>query len=69
MLDLVLISEEGPVSNVKLKGSSDHEMVQFKIRVSERVHTKLAALDFRRADFKLFRELLGRVMWDEALED
>ena len=68
MLDLVLISEEGPVSNVKLKGSSDHEMVQFKIRVSERVHTKLAALDFRRADFKLFRELLGRVRWDKDLE-
>ena len=44
-------------------------MVEFKIlRVSERVHTKLAALDFRRADFKLFRELLGRVRWDKDLE-
>ncbi|KFV20211.1 hypothetical protein N340_01073, partial [Tauraco erythrolophus] len=25
-------------------------------------------LDFRRADFSLFRDLLGRVQWDEALE-
>ncbi|KFV09134.1 hypothetical protein N340_03481, partial [Tauraco erythrolophus] len=25
-------------------------------------------LDFRRADFDLFRDLLGRVQWDEALE-
>ncbi|KFV17265.1 hypothetical protein N340_13574, partial [Tauraco erythrolophus] len=25
-------------------------------------------LDFRRADFGLFRDLLGRVQWDEALE-
>ena len=44
-------------------------MVVFKIlRQSKRVHSKLATLDFRRADFELFRELLGRVTWDKALE-
>ncbi|KFW61557.1 hypothetical protein AS28_01374, partial [Pygoscelis adeliae] len=31
-------------------------------------HSKLATLDFRRADFGLFRHLLGRVPWDKALE-
>ena len=65
MLDLVLTNEEGLVNNVKLKGSlgcSDHRMVEFKIlRESKRMHSKLATLDFRRADFDLFRELFSRV--------
>lgn len=48
---------------------SDNEMVEFKIlRQSKRVHSRLAILDFRRADFDLFKELLGRVTWDKALE-
>ena len=72
MLDLVLTNKEGPVGNVKLKGSlgySDHEMVEFKIlRAARRAHGKLATLGFRRADFGLFRNLLGRVPWDKALE-
>ena len=72
MLDLVLTNKKGLVSNMKLKGSlgyRDHEIMEFKIlRMSKRVHSKLATLDFRRADFELFRELLGRVTWDKALE-
>ncbi|KFW68190.1 hypothetical protein AS28_13777, partial [Pygoscelis adeliae] len=31
-------------------------------------HSKLTTLDFRRADFGLFRNLLGRVPWHKALE-
>ena len=43
--------------------------MEFKtLRVARRAHSKLAALDFRRADFGLFRDLLGRVPWDTALE-
>ena len=57
---------------MKLKGSlgyRDHEIMEFKIlRMSKRVHSKLAALDFRRADFSLIRELPGRVTWENALE-
>ncbi|GAB0180427.1 hypothetical protein GRJ2_000508000 [Grus japonensis] len=72
MLDLVLTNKEGLVGNVKLRGSlgySDHEMVEFKIlRAARRVHSKLATLDFRRADFGFFRDLLGRAPWDKALE-
>ncbi|GAB0204964.1 hypothetical protein GRJ2_002962000 [Grus japonensis] len=69
MLDLVLTNKEGLVGDVKLKGSlgcSDHEMVEFKIlRAARRVRSKL---DFRTADFGLFRDLLGRIPWDKALE-
>ncbi|GAB0208476.1 hypothetical protein GRJ2_003313300 [Grus japonensis] len=69
MLDLVLTNKEGLVGDVKLKGSlgcRDHE---FKIlRAARRVHSKLTALDFRRADLGLFRDLLGRIPWDKALE-
>ncbi|GAB0197925.1 mitochondrial enolase superfamily member 1 [Grus japonensis] len=44
-------------------------MVEFKIlRAAKRAHSKLTALDFRRADFGLFRDLLGKVPWDKALE-
>ncbi|KFV19397.1 hypothetical protein N340_02194, partial [Tauraco erythrolophus] len=31
-------------------------------------HSKLTTPDFRREDFGLLRDLLGRVQWDEALE-
>ncbi|PKU42769.1 dtw domain-containing protein 2 [Limosa lapponica baueri] len=72
MLDLVLTNKEGLVGNVKLKGSlgcSEHEMVEFKIlRVARRVPSKLNTLDYRRAYFGLFRDLLGRVLQDKALE-
>jgi len=72
MLDLVLADKEGLVGNVKVKGSlgcSDHKMVEFKIlRAERRVRSKLATLDFRRADFGLLRDLLSRMSWDKALE-
>jgi len=32
------------------------------------VYSKLTALNFRRADFGLLRDLLGRVPWDKGLE-
>ncbi|GAB0209810.1 mitochondrial enolase superfamily member 1 [Grus japonensis] len=72
MLDLVLTNKEGLVGDVKLKGSlgcSDHEMVEFRVlRAARRVHSKVTTLDFRRADFGLFRDLLGRIPWDKVLE-
>jgi len=72
-LDLVLTKKKGLVRNMKLKGSlgcSDHEMVEFKIlRAAMWVHSKLNALDFRRAHFGLFRHLLmeyhGTKPWRE----
>ncbi|GAB0179892.1 hypothetical protein GRJ2_000454500 [Grus japonensis] len=72
MLDLILTNKEGLVGDVKLKGSlgcSDRKMVEFGIlRAARRAHSKLTALAFRRADFGLFRDLLGRIPWDKALE-
>ncbi|GAB0199193.1 hypothetical protein GRJ2_002384700 [Grus japonensis] len=72
MLDLILTIKEGLVGNVKLKsslGCSDHEMVDFRIlRAARRACSKLTTLDFRRADFGLFRDLPGRIPWDKALE-
>ncbi|GAB0182648.1 hypothetical protein GRJ2_000730100 [Grus japonensis] len=72
MLDLILTNKEGLVGDVKLKGSlgcSDHKMVEFRIlRAARRALSKLTILDFRRADFALFRDLLGRIPWDKALE-
>ncbi|GAB0194936.1 hypothetical protein GRJ2_001958900 [Grus japonensis] len=72
MLDLILTNKEGLVGDVKLKGSlgcSDHKMVEFRIlRAVRRAHSKLTTLDFRKADFGLFRDLLGRIPWDKALE-
>ena len=62
MLDLVLTNREGLVGNVMLQGSlvcNDHEMVEFGIlRTVRRARSKLTALDFKRADFGLFRSLL-----------
>jgi len=72
ILDLVLTNKEGLVGNVKVKGSlgcSDHEIMDFKIlRAVRQVRSKSATLDFRRADFGLLRDLLGRIPWDKALE-
>ncbi|GAB0205806.1 hypothetical protein GRJ2_003046200 [Grus japonensis] len=72
MLDLILTNKEGLVGDVKLKGSlgcSDHKMVEFRIlRAARRVCSKLTTLDFSRADFGLFRDVLGRIPWDKALK-
>jgi len=72
MLDLVLMNKEGLVRNVKIKGSygcSDLEIVEFKIlRAAWRAHSKLTIQYFRRADLGLFRDLLGRISWDKAME-
>jgi len=72
MLVLVLTPKEGLTGNMKLKsslGCSDHEIVEFKIlRAVRRAHNKLITLDCRRADFGLFKDLLGSMPWDKALE-
>ncbi|GAB0202834.1 hypothetical protein GRJ2_002749000 [Grus japonensis] len=72
VLDLILINKEGLVGDVKLKGSigcSDHKMMEFRIlRAARRACSKLTTLAFSRADFGLFRDLLGRIPWDKALE-
>jgi len=72
LLDLVLKNKEGLVEDVKVGGRlgcSDHEMVEFRIlRGGSRGISRIKTLDFRRANFGLFKELLGGILWARALE-
>lgn len=53
-LDLILAKKEGLTGDVRVKGSSDNEMVEFGVRkIGRRVKSKLIALDIRTADFGL----------------
>jgi len=50
-------------------GCSDHEMVKFRIlREGSMVISRIKTLDLRRANFGLFKELLGGIPWARALE-
>ena len=66
-LDLLFPNREGLVGDVEVGGcleQSDHDMVEFSILGGgKRESDKTATLDFRRADFELFRRLVGRVPW------
>lgn len=72
LLDPVLTKEK-LMGKVILQGSlvcCDHEMVKFQIiSAVKRVCNKLTTLDFRRAHFGLFMDLLSRHPQDRALED
>jgi len=72
LLDLVLTNKEGLVEDVKAGGRlgcSDHEMVEFRIlREGSRAISRIKTLDLRRTNFGLFKELLGGIPWDRALE-
>ncbi|KAK4806171.1 hypothetical protein QYF61_001094 [Mycteria americana] len=70
-LDLLFTNREGLVSHVMVGGclgQSDHEMIVFLIHGEVwRGVSRTATLDFRRADFSLFRRLVERVPWEAAL--
>ena len=73
LLDLVLIDRDGLVRDVKAGGRlgcSDHEMVEFKMELVGRSKAKsrIATLDFWRANFDLFQDLLGGISWAKLLE-
>jgi len=72
LLDLVLTNKEGLVEDVKVGGRlgcSDHELVEFRIlRGGSRAISRIKTLGLRRADFALFKELLGGIPWAKALE-
>lgn len=68
----MLTNNKELVRDMKVKeslGYGDHEMMEFKIlREGSREKSRTTALDFRRADFILFRALLGRIPWAMALK-
>ena len=66
MTSLELVS-----SSVKVDGSFrsiNHEMVEFKNWRERNMNIRITTLDFRRANFGLLRDLLGRILWDHCPE-
>jgi len=72
LLDLVLMNKEGLVEDMKIGGSlscSDCEIVEFRIlHGGNMARSKIKTLDFRRANFGLFEDLLRGIPWVRALE-
>ncbi|PKU37685.1 rna-directed dna polymerase from mobile element jockey- hypothetical protein [Limosa lapponica baueri] len=72
LLHLVLTNKEGLVEDIKVGGNlgcSDHGKIEFRIMGSTRKTTsRTETLDFRRANFDLFKKLLGEIPRDRALE-
>ena len=72
LLDLLFVNREGLMGDVMVGGClghSDHERIESKIfGVMRKKVSRVATLDFRRANFKLFRELVSRVSWESAFE-
>jgi len=71
-LDLLFINREGLVGDVVLRGHlglGNHEMLEFLVRGEvKRGASKTSTMDFRRADFGLFRTLVERVPWERVLK-
>jgi len=65
LLYLVLMNKEEQVEDVKVGGSlscSDHEIVSFRILCGgSKEIRRIKTLDFRRANFGLFKELLAEI--------
>jgi len=72
LLDLVLTNKEGLVEDVKFGGSlgcNDYEKVEFRfLHGGSRVISRIKVLDFRIANFDVFKDLLGGIPWFRALE-
>jgi len=50
-------------------GLSDHEVIEFSLHGQvKRGVSKTTTMDFRRADFGLFRTLVERVLWERVLK-
>ncbi|XP_062425881.1 uncharacterized protein LOC134137198 [Rhea pennata] len=72
LLDLALTNREGLVGDTKVGGSlgcSDHKMVEFRmLQERSKATSRIATPVFGRADFGLFRDLIGGISWVKALE-
>ena len=67
LLDLLFMNREGLVGGVMVGGRlglRDHEMIEFSILgEAKKVVSKTTTMDFRRANFGLFKALVERVPW------
>lgn len=72
LLCFILTNKKQLVGADMVEGSlacSDHEIVEFRtLRIKKKVTSKLTILDFKRADFGVFKNLIGRIPWNKALE-
>ena len=72
LLDLVLTNKEGLVEDVKVGGRlgcTDREMVEIRIlHAGSRAISRIKTSEFRRANFGLFKELLGGIPCVRALK-
>ena len=61
------------IGDVKIGGSlgcSDHALVEFAVlRDMGKAKSKVRTLNFRKANFHLFQELVNRTPWETALRD
>lgn len=73
LLDPILTDKEELSGNVKVRGilsCSGHEIVDFRnLKGEKRAKSKRTTLDFRRVEFGLFKNLLGRVASNKTLEE
>jgi len=71
-LDLLFTNRVGLVGDGVVRGClglSDHEITEFSVRGEvKRWASKTITMDFRRADFGLFRTLAERVPWERVLK-
>jgi len=72
LLDLMFTNREGLAGDVVVRGClglSDHEMIKFSVQGEvKRGARKTSTMDFRRADFGLFRMLAERVPWKRVVK-
>ena len=68
LLDLILTNKEGAVEAVTVEGSlgcSDHETREFRISHGRnRIPSRITTLDFSRANFGPFKQLLWEIPWN-----
>ncbi|GAB0203805.1 hypothetical protein GRJ2_002846100 [Grus japonensis] len=72
-MDLLVTNASKLVRDVKIGGSlgcSDHALVEFAVlRDMGQVKSKVRTLNFRKAKFQLFKELVNRTPWETVLRD
>lgn len=71
-LDLFLVNREDLVSEVEMSGRLGHsnpEAIEFKISVVRRTSaSKTSTLDMRRANLRLLRVLVSKMLWETTIE-
>ena len=69
LMDLLLTNIKEIIKEVKI-GSSNHDLVEFAIsRNTGLAKSEVRNLNFRRAKFWLFKELLDGIPWETVLMD